>query len=114
MDDCLFCNIVAGTIPAETMYQDADVTVFKDINPAAPVHMLVIPNQHIAAINEADETDQALLGRLLLVANRIARQQGLTTDGFRYVINTGDHGGQTVFHLHLHLLGGRPLRWPPG
>lgn len=114
MEDCLFCKIVAGDIPADILYQDSDITAFRDINPAAPTHVLVIPNKHIAAINEADEEDQALIGKLLLVANQIAEQEGLSTDGFRYVINTGSDGGQTVFHLHLHILGGRQLGWPPG
>ncbi|MCG8412672.1 MAG: histidine triad nucleotide-binding protein [Pseudomonadales bacterium] len=114
MEDCLFCKIVAGDIPADIVYQDADVTAFRDINPAAPTHILVIPNKHIAAINEASAEDQALLGKLLLVANQIAEQEGLAEDGFRYVINTGGHGGQTVFHIHLHILGGRQMDWPPG
>ncbi len=114
MEDCLFCKIVAGDIPADIVYQDSDITAFRDINPAAPTHILVIPNEHIAAINEASPEHQALLGKLLLVANQIAEQEGLAEDGFRYVINTGGHGGQTVFHVHLHILGGRQLAWPPG
>jgi len=113
-DDCLFCKIVANEIPAEKLYVDDDVTAFRDINPAAPSHVLVIPNKHIAAINEASPEDQALLGKMLLVANQVVEQEGLAADGFRYVINTGKHGGQTVFHIHLHILGGRQLEWPPG
>ena len=112
--DCLFCKIVANEIPAEKLYADDDVTAFRDINPAAPSHVLVIPNKHIAAINEASPEDQVLLGKLLLVANQVAEQEELAKNGFRYVINTGKHGGQTVFHIHLHILGGRQLDWPPG
>ncbi|MCY4263240.1 MAG: histidine triad nucleotide-binding protein [Gammaproteobacteria bacterium] len=114
MQDCLFCKIVAGEIPSQKLFQDDDITAFRDINPAAPKHILVIPNRHIASINEASEQDQSLLGKLLLVANQIAEQEGLAEEGFRYVINTGSNGGQTVFHLHLHILGGRQLGWPPG
>ncbi len=113
-DNCLFCKIVTNEIAAEKLYVDDDVTTFRDINPAAPTHVLVIPNKHIAAINEASPEDQALLGKMLLVANQVVEQEGLAMDGFRYVINTGEHGGQTVFHIHLHILGGRQLEWPPG
>ena len=113
-DDCLFCKLVANEIPAEKLYEDEDVTAFRDINPAAPTHVLVIPNKHIAAVNEAEAEDQALLGKLLLVGNQIADQEGLNSDGFRYVINTGSNGGQTVYHIHLHVLGGRQMTWPPG
>ena len=113
-DDCLFCKIIAGEIPSNKVYSDEDVYAFADINPAAPSHILVIPTRHMAAVNEASEADQALLGKILLVANQIAKDEGLDAAGFRYVINTGDHGGQTVFHLHLHILGGRQMKWPPG
>lgn len=113
-EDCLFCKIVANQIPSEKLYEDDDVTAFRDVNPAAPTHVLVIPNKHIAAVNEASDEDQALLGKLLLVANKIAEQEGLADEGFRYVINTGEQGGQTIFHIHLHVLGGRQLSWPPG
>ncbi len=113
-DDCLFCKIIAGELPSNKVYSDEDVFAFEDIVPAAPVHILVIPTRHISAINEASDEDQALLGKLLLTANKIAREKGLDADGFRYVINTGDHGGQTVGHIHLHILGGRQLGWPPG
>ena len=114
MKGCLFCQIVAGEIPAQILFQDQDITVFQDIHPAAPAHFLAIPNQHIESISHAAENHQALLGKLLLVANQVAEQQGLTEEGFRYVINTGSNGGQTVFHLHLHILGGRRMGWPPG
>lgn len=113
-EDCLFCKIIAGDIPSNKVYSDDDVYAFHDISPAAPTHILVIPKKHISAVNDANAEDQGLLGRLLLRANEIAEQQGLTEDGFRYVINTGDNGGQTVSHLHLHLLGGRRMSWPPG
>lgn len=113
-DDCVFCKIIAGDIPSNKVYADEQVYAFHDINPAAPTHILVIPKQHLQAVNAANEGDQALLGRMLLVANRIAAEQGLAESGFRYVINTGDQGGQTVYHLHLHILGGRQMTWPPG
>jgi len=113
-DDCLFCKIISGEIPSNKVYSDDDVYAFHDIQPAAPTHILVIPRKHLHAVNSASEADQALLGKLLMVANEIAADQGLAESGFRYVINTGDQGGQTVFHLHLHLLGGRQFTWPPG
>ncbi len=112
--ECLFCKIIAGEIPANKVYEDNDVMGFHDINPVAPTHILVIPKRHIAAISEARSADAALLGQLLMKGGEIAREQGLEDDGYRFVINTGDHGGQTVFHLHLHILGGRRLTWPPG
>lgn len=113
-DDCLFCKIIAGEIPSNKVYADDDVYAFHDINPAAPSHILVIPTKHLASVTAADDGDQALLGKLLLTARHIAREQNLADDGFRLVINTGDKGGQTVHHLHLHILGGRQLTWPPG
>lgn len=113
-DDCLFCKIIAGEIPSNKVYSDAEFYAFTDISPAAPEHLLIIPKRHISSINHTTAEDEALLGRLLLKANQIAKQRGLADDGFRYVINTGKNGGQTVFHLHLHILGGRQLEWPPG
>ncbi len=113
-DDCLFCKIIAGEIPSNKVYSDDDLYAFEDINPAAPQHILIIPKKHLTNINSANEKDEALLGKLLLRANEIAKELGLAEDGFRYVINTGRDGGQTVFHLHLHILGGRALSWPPG
>ena len=112
--DCLFCKIIAGEIPSVEVYRDEEIFAFEDINPAAPTHILVVPVKHIQDIGSATEEDRETLGRLLLVANQIAEDRGLTKDGFRYVINTGRDGGQTVFHLHLHILGGRSLGWPPG
>jgi histidine triad (HIT) family protein len=111
--DCLFCKIIAGDIPSNKVYSDAHVYAFHDINPAAPTHVLVIPKKHLSAVNDGGEENEALLGKLLLAANKIAAKLELA-DGFRYVINTGNDGGQTVFHLHLHILGGRALSWPPG
>lgn len=112
--DCLFCKIAAGDIPSERVYADEHVYAFRDINPQAPTHILVIPRKHISSINDADETDEAVLGKLLLCARRIAAQENIDRDGFRLVMNTGEHGGQTVFHIHLHVIGGRSLSWPPG
>lgn len=113
-EDCLFCKIIAGDIPSNKVYSDDDVYAFHDINPAAPTHILIIPRKHLHAVNAAGDEDQALLGKLILAANRITKQEGLAESGFRYVINTGDEGGQTVFHLHMHILGGRQCTWPPG
>jgi len=113
-DDCLFCKIIAGDIPSNKIYSDDDLYAFTDIYPAAPEHILIIPKKHLKDISAATADDESLMGRLLLKANDIAEQRGLTEKGFRYVINTGPEGGQTVFHLHLHILGGRALSWPPG
>ncbi|MDD9891423.1 MAG: histidine triad nucleotide-binding protein [Gammaproteobacteria bacterium] len=113
-DDCLFCKIIAGEIPATEVYRDDDVFAFEDINPTAPTHTLVIPIKHLKDIAAAAEEDAELLGKLMLAANKIAAEKGLSEGGFRYVINTGRHGGQTVFHLHLHIIGGRQMTWPPG
>lgn len=113
-DDCLFCKIVAGDVPGDVVYEDEEVYAFRDINPAAPTHVLVIPRKHIASVKDATPEDEALMGKLVMAANKVAEQEGLAEDGFRYVINTGGFGGQTVFHIHLHVLGGRQLIWPPG
>ena len=110
---CLFCKIVDGSIPSTAVYQDEQSYAFADIGPKAPVHILVIPREHIASLAEAGAHHPALLGHLLWVAAEIAREKGLAK-GYRVVINTGEDGGQTVEHLHLHLLGGRALSWPPG
>jgi histidine triad (HIT) family protein len=113
-DDCIFCKIVAGEIPAAKIFEDDRAVAFRDINPQAPTHALVIPRAHVASLNEASADDEALLGHLLLVAARVARDEGQADGGYRTVINTGAEAGQTVFHLHVHLLGGRSLTWPPG
>lgn len=112
----LFERIVAREIPAEILHEDADCIAFRDINPQAPVHFLVVPKKAIPRIAAADGDDQAVLGHLLLAAVKVASEQGLTApdSGFRVVINNGTHGGETVPHLHVHVLGGRPLTWPPG
>ncbi len=110
---CLFCKIVEGSIPSTAVYQDDLGYAFADLNPKAPVHVLIVPREHIGSIDEAGQDKRALLGHLLWAAAEIARKKGLT-DGYRIVLNTGDDGGQTVEHLHLHLLGGRSLTWPPG
>jgi len=113
-EDCLFCKIIAGDIPSNKVYEDEDVYAFHDISPAAPTHILIIPKKHIAAVKDASAEDSRLLGALVLKAAEIARKQGLEEDGYRFVVNTGDNGGQTVFHIHLHILGGRRMSWPPG
>ena len=111
-DSCLFCRIVRKEIPAAIVYEDADTLAFRDIDPKAPTHVLVIPKSHVASLDTA--TDAAQLGRLLLTAAQIARTEGITKSGYRTVFNTGADAGQTVHHVHLHLLGGRSLKWPPG
>jgi histidine triad (HIT) family protein len=111
--DCIFCKIVAGDIPASTVLDDEMVLAFHDIEPKAPTHILVIPKKHLVSLADAKAADQALLGRLLLAAAEIAREQGLGR-GYRTVISTGAEGGQTVDHLHVHVLGGRQMHWPPG
>jgi histidine triad (HIT) family protein len=111
--DCIFCRIVSGSIPSKKVWEDDGVYAFHDIDPKAPTHILVIPKKHVASLAHAEAGDEALLGRLLLATATIAREQGLEK-GYRVVISTGAEGGQTVDHLHLHLLGGRQMHWPPG
>jgi histidine triad (HIT) family protein len=110
---CIFCKIVSGEIPSTPVFEDELAFAFADINPKAPVHVLVVPREHIVSIHEAGHHHKELLGHLMAVAAEIARAKGLTK-GYRVVTNVGDDGGQTVDHLHLHLLGGRPMTWPPG
>lgn len=112
--DCLFCRILEGEIPSEKVFEDEQVFAFRDISPQAPTHILVIPRKHITSLNELDDSDAPLMGRLVAAGAEIARQKGLSGQGYRCVINTGEHGGQSVHHIHLHLLGGRSLSWPPG
>ncbi len=109
MSDELFLKIVNREIPADIVFQDERVTAFRDINPQAPTHILIIPNKLIPSVNEVSEEDEALLGHLLTVARDIARQEGIAESGYRLLINCGDHGGQEIYHLHMHLFGGRPL-----
>ena len=114
MSNCLFCKIVERKIPARIVYEDDQTLAFDDINPQAPVHSLVIPKKHVAAVQECGLQDQSLLGHLLLTCSTIAKQKGLPESGYRIVANTGRDGGQTVFHLHFHVMGGRHMGWPPG
>lgn len=112
--DCLFCKIIAGEIPAELIHQDDLCVVIRDINPQAPTHALVIPRDHLESLDEASHKDEAMLGHLLRVGARVANDEGLSEGGYRTVVNTGAGVGQSVFHLHVHVLGGRPMNWPPG
>ena len=114
MNTCLFCKMIAGEIEPSKVYEDEHVLAFRDINPQAPVHVLIVPKQHIATLNDIEEAHAAVLARLLLTAKRVARDEGLADNGYRTVMNCNADGGQTVFHLHLHLLGGRRMGWPPG
>lgn len=113
-NDTVFGKIIRGELPSEKVYEDDDVLAFKDANPAAPVHILVIPKKHLVNLFDADEGDAELLGKLMLTARKVAAEQGLGDDGFRLVVNNGAGVGQTVFHLHVHVLGGRSFAWPPG
>ena|SRR5947209_5739715 len=114
MDNCLFCKIAEGQIPSKVVYQDEDVVAFEDINPQAPHHILLIPRRHIASIAAITPEDSPLLGILFAVANKLAQKMGLAEGGYRVVTNVGPDAGQSVFHLHFHLLGGRKFGWPPG
>jgi histidine triad (HIT) family protein len=113
MSDCLFCKIVEGEIPAKKVHEDDDLIAFEDIHPQAPVHLLIIPRRHIASLNEATPDDASLLGRIVLAARGLAEQRGIAA-GYRLVNNCGASAGQSVFHVHFHLLGGRAMGWPPG
>lgn len=112
--DCLFCKIVSGKIPASVVHRDDDLVAFKDIKPAAPLHLLVVPTRHIPGLGEAAPGDEAVLGKLMLTGARLAKAAGFGDTGFRVVMNTGPDAGQTVHHAHLHVLAGRGLAWPPG
>ncbi len=114
MKGCIFCGIVGKEKPARICHEDEQCVAFHDIHPQAPVHILVIPRRHIASLNAAQEEDEALLGHLLRIAARLAGENGIAASGFRTVINTNAGAGQSVYHLHVHLLGGRPMRWTPG
>ena len=113
-EDCLFCKIIGGEIPADFVHQDERCVVIRDINPQAPTHVLVIPREHLESLEDASQRDEGLLGHLLRVSARVANDSGHGESGYRTVINTGAGAGQSVFHLHVHLLGGRPMNWPPG
>lgn len=112
--DCLFCRVARGELPTEVVYENDGLLAFRDINPQAPTHVLVIPKRHIDSINHATPDDAELLGRMLLAAKEVAAQEGLHDAGYRLVFNINNHGGQTVYHIHLHVLGGRQMTWPPG
>lgn len=112
--NCLFCKILNGDIPADIIYESETAIAFRDINPQAPTHVLIIPRKHIATINDITDDDQALVGSLYSAAREIAAAEGFTEEGYRAVMNCNEGAGQTVFHIHLHLLGGRALNWPPG
>ena len=114
MNECLFCKMVNGVIPCDKVHENEYVLAFRDIDPKAPTHILIIPKKHITTLNEINENDQDLLGELLLTAKKIAKDEGIDTSGYRTVFNCNSDGGQTVFHIHMHLLGGRPMAWPPG
>ena len=109
MSECIFCKIIAGDIPSAKVYQDEAVTAFRDINPAAPTHILIIPNQHIPSVNDLDVDNENVMGHLFTVAKIIADQEGISESGYRLTVNTGPHGGQEVFHIHMHLMGGSKL-----
>jgi len=111
---CLFCKIVKKEIPAKVLFEDEHLVAFSDVNPQAPTHALVIPRRHIVSLNEATSVDAELLGRLVIAAQRVAREAGISDSGWRLVVNNGAHAGQSVFHVHAHVLGGRPMAWPPG
>ena len=112
--DCIFCRIVDGQATAKIVFEDETVVALEDLNPQAPVHLLVVPRRHLPSLKEATAEDEPLLGHLFTVAARLARERGLETKGYRTVINNGARAGQSVFHLHVHVLGGRVFRWPPG
>lgn len=114
MTDCLFCKIVDRTIPADIVYEDDDCVAFHDINPKAPTHVLIIPKKHIATVNDIDDTETTLAGHLIQTAKKIARELDIADDGYRILMNCNSDGGQEVYHIHLHLLGGRQMSWPPG
>ena len=111
---CIFCKIAAGEIPATIVYKDEQVTAFRDLHPAAPTHVLIIPNRHIASINEALPKDESLLGHLFVAARKIAETEGINESGYRVIVNTGEHGGQTIHHLHMHVLGGQAMKHAMG
>ncbi len=114
MTGCIFCKIAAGDIPADIIYENEDVLVFRDLNPQAPTHVLVIPRRHVSTLNDLQPEDAELVGKMALAAKAVAEQEGIAQEGYRTVINCNAGAGQTVFHIHMHVLGGRPMGWPPG
>ena len=113
-DDCVFCKIANGEYGTKFIYEDEELLAFRDINPQAPVHVLIIPREHIARINQLSNLNQSLTGKMILIANKIAQAENISVNGYRLVFNCGLEGGQEVEHIHLHLLGGRQMNWPPG
>ena len=111
---CLFCKIASGEIPSTTVYKDEQVTAFRDLHPVGPTHVLIIPNKHIASLNEAAPEDEALLGHLFIAARKVAESEKISEGGYRVIVNTGEHGGQTVHHLHIHVIGGQQMKHPMG
>ena len=114
MSDCLFCKIRDGDILGDIVFEDDDVLAFNDVNPAAPVHVLIIPKKHISTVNDIEAGDEVIMGKLFSTAKIIAAQRGVSADGYRLVVNSNKKAGQTVFHIHMHLLAGRNMTWPPG
>lgn len=114
MNDCLFCRIVEGKVKGDIIYQDKSVVAFRDLGPKAPVHILIVPRKHLATLLDVGEEDKGLIGDILYVASQLARDQGIAEGGFRVVVNCGPGAGQSVYHIHFHLLGGRTFSWPPG
>ena len=114
MSDCLFCKIIEGNIPADIVFENDDVLAFRDVNPKAPTHILIIPRKHISTTNDLTENHELVMGRLFSAAKIIATQEGVSDDGYRMVVNCNENAGQTVFHIHMHLLAGRSMSWPPG
>jgi histidine triad (HIT) family protein len=114
MEECIFCKIISGEIPSDKIYEDELVLSFKDISPAAPIHVLIIPKKHINSLNDVCEDDLKVIGHIFKVAKNLAEKLDIDNDGYRVVANCGKYGGQTVEHVHFHLLGGRSLNWPPG
>jgi len=114
MSDCIFCKIIAGEIPSEKVFEDQQVTAFRDINPVAPTHILIIPNKHIDSINSLTPEDEELVGHMFMSGKALAKEEGIEESGYRLIINVGPDGGQEVYHLHLHLIGGQKMRHPMG
>ena len=114
MSDCLFCKILDGEIPCDRVYEDDHVIAFRDMNPQAPTHILVIPRKHISTVNDLTADDKNIVGEMMLAAQAIAKQEGIEESGYRLIMNCNEGAGQTVFHIHLHILGGRRMNWPPG
>ncbi len=114
MTDCLFCKIRDGEIPADIIYQDDDVLAFNDVNPQAPTHLLIIPKKHLSTVNDVEQADETMMGKLFSAAKKIAAENGINDGGYRLVVNTNEQAGQTVFHIHMHFLAGRIMTWPPG